>query len=122
MMKKCSSALVILILALVICPKAWSCGEYLVAAQVLMKDGVSSLVINPDSKSEINLKVEFNESSKLSPYIGRMIEAEVKIEEKMDFTRGLVASIGTIKVIAPDPLAHHKGTSLKLLKKIDCKK
>ncbi|MBC7540885.1 MAG: hypothetical protein H7281_18840 [Bacteriovorax sp.] len=121
-MKIRSSLSILLFLTLAVCPKAWSCGEYLASAQVIMKDGVSSLVINPDSKSEINLKVDFNESSKLSPYIGRMIEADVKIEEKMDFTRGLVASIGTIKVIAPDPLAHHKGTSLKLLKKIDCKK
>lgn len=100
----------------------WSCGDYLASAQVKMRDGVSGLVINPDSLSEINLKVEFQESSKLSPYIGRMIETEIVIREKMDFTSGLVASIGKIKVTTPDPLAHHKGTSLKLIKSFDCKK
>lgn len=101
---------------------AFSCGEYYTAAQVVMKDGLSTLVINPDTKSEINLKVEFNESGKLSPYLNRFIEAKVQIEEKMDFTRGVVSHIDDIKVIVPDPLAQAKGTKLTLLKKADCKK
>lgn len=99
-----------------------SCGSYLVNAQVVMKNGLSSLVINPGTKSEINLKVEFNESAKLTPYINRMIETKVKIEEKMDYTRGTVASLGPITVIAPDPLAPSKGTKFQLIQAEDCKK
>lgn len=99
-----------------------SCGTYLVDAQVIMKNGLSSLVINPGTRSEINLKVEFNESAKLSPYIDRFIETKVKIEEKMDFTRGVVASMGPITAIVADPLAPSKGTKFQLLKKEDCKK
>ncbi len=98
-----------------------SCGTYLLRAQVLMKDGFSSLVINPGTRSEINLKVEFSESSKLSPYIGRLIETKGKIEEKMDHTRGVVASLGPISPLAPDPLSQSKGTKMELLKKEDCK-
>lgn len=113
----------ILVLAFtLISSTAWSCGEYQVKAQVIMKDGVSSLVIYPGTISEINLKVEFNESAKLSPYINRVIEAKVTMEEKMDFTRGNVSKIENIKVIVPDPLAADKGMSLKIIKKTDCKK
>lgn len=115
------SALVSIMLA---CSQASfaTCGTYLVDAQVVMKDGFSTLVINPETKSEINLKVEFNESAKLSPYIDRMIESKIKIEEKMDYTRGIVASLGAITPIVPDPLAPSKGTKFQLLKKEDCKK
>ncbi len=101
---------------------AWSCGEYLVKAQVSMKDGLSSLIVYPGTISEINLKIEFNESAKLSPYINRVIEAKVTIEEKMDFTRGNVSKIENIKAIVPDPLAPDKGMGLKLIKETDCKK
>jgi hypothetical protein len=101
---------------------AWSCGDYLIRANVVMKNGVAGLVINPDTQSEINLKVKFDESSKLSPYVGRMIESTVTIPKKMDFTQGVVSSIGGILVIAHDPLAPSKGTSLKLVKVRNCKK
>jgi hypothetical protein len=101
---------------------AWSCGDYLVKAQVVMKNGVASLVVNPETQSEINLKVKFSESSKLSPYIGRMISSKVTIPEKMDFTQGIVTSIAEITTILPDPLAPGKGTSLKLIKIRNCKK
>lgn len=98
-----------------------SCGTYLLRAQVMMKDGFSSLVINPGTRSEINLKVEFNESAKLSPFIGRLIETKGKIEEKMDHTRGVVASLGPISPLSPDPLSQTKGTKMELLTKEDCK-
>jgi hypothetical protein len=101
---------------------ASTCGSYLVDAKVVMKNGLSSLVINPGTKSEINLKVEFNESAKLSPYIDRFIETNVRIEEKMDYTRGVVASLGAITTIVPDPLAPSSGTKFQLLKKEECKK
>ena len=101
---------------------AFSCGEYLVRAQVTMKNGISGFVINPGSKSEINLRPEFNESAKLSPYIDHMIEAKVRIDEQMDFTVGKVALIEDVKIIAPDPLAPGKGTKLTVLKKVECKK
>lgn len=117
MIKSC-----ILVFTIVTSPMALSCGDYLVAAQVIMKDGASSLVINPGTKSEINLKVEFGESAKLSPYINRTIETLVRINEPMDATRGNAATIGSIKVLVPDPLSTTKGTSLKLINKIDCKK
>lgn len=99
-----------------------SCGTYLVNAQVIMKNGLSSLVINPGTKSEINLKVEFNESAKLSPYIDRLIETKVKIEEKMDHTQGVVASLGQITPLVSDPLSPSKGTKFQLIQKADCKK
>lgn len=101
---------------------AHACGDYLVSAQVVMKEGKSTLVINPESKSEINLNVDFKESSKLSPYLGRLIETLVRIEEAMDATRGEVQSIGSIKVLVPDPLANSKGTQMKLVNKMECKK
>lgn len=85
-----------------------------------MKDGFSSLVINPGTKSEINLKVEFNESAKLTPYIDRLIETHAKIEEKMDYTRGVVASLGPITPIIPDPLSPSKGTKMELIKSEKC--
>lgn len=119
-MRKMKSTL--LLLSLICSANAFSCGDYLVSAQVVMKDGASSLVINPDTKSEINLKVEFKESAKLSPYIGRFIETLVRMEEAMDATRGEVISLGSIKVLVPDPLANSKGTSMKLINKIECKK
>lgn len=119
-MRKMKSTL--LLLSLISSTNAFSCGDYLVSAQVVMKDGASALVINPDTKSEINLKVEFKESAKLSPYIGRFIETLVRMEEAMDATRGEVISLGSIKVLVPDPLANNKGTSMKLINKIECKK
>jgi len=67
------------------------------------------------------LKVEFNESAKLSPFIGRLIETKGKIEEKMDHTRGVVASLGPISPLSPDPLSQTKGTKMELLAKEDCK-
>ena len=112
----------VLLFALASTSNAFSCGDYLARAQVVMKNGASSLVINPDTKSEINLKVEFKESAKLSPYIGRFIETLVRMEEAMDATRGEVVSLGSIKVLVPDPLANSKGTSMKLINKIECKK
>lgn len=111
-----------LILTLSTSPLAFSCGDYLVSAEVIMKDGASSLVINPGTKSEINLKVEFNESAKLSPYIGRLIETMGRMEEPMDQTRGVLVTLGSIKVLKPDPLSTSKGTSLKNINKMDCKK
>lgn len=99
-----------------------SCGTYLVKAQVIMKDGLSSLVINPGTKSEINLKIEFNESAKLTPFINRLIETNAKIEEKMDYTRGVVAGLGPINSIVPDPLSPSKGTKFELVKEEKCKK
>ena len=101
---------------------ALGCGDYLVSAQVVMKEGASTLIINPKTKSEINLKVDFKESAKLSPYIGRLIETIVRIEEPMDATRGEVLTIGPIKVLVPDPLANTKGTQMKIVKKMECKK
>lgn len=97
-----------------------SCGTYLIEAQVVMKDGLSALVINPGTKSEINLKVRFNESAKLTPYIDRFIETKAVIEEKMDYTRGVVASLGEIKEILPEPLATSKGTKFQLLSAKAC--
>lgn len=101
---------------------ALSCGDYLLKAQVIMKGGVSSLVVNPGTKSEINLKVEFKESSKLSPYIGRLIETTAKMEKEMDKTIGEVTALGPIKVLVPDPLANAKGTSMQLINKMECLK
>lgn len=97
-----------------------SCGTYLVQAQVVMKEGFSTLVINPGTKSEINLKVQFNESAKLSPYIDRFIETKATIEEKMDFTRGVVASLGEIKELVPEPLSTSRGTKFQLLSAKAC--
>lgn len=101
---------------------ASSCGDYLVAAEVKMINGLSTLVVNPGTKSEINLKVEFNESAKLSPYIDRFIEVVASMEVPMDETRGSVTTLGTIKVLPPNPLATSKGTSMKLINKMECKK
>lgn len=101
---------------------AFSCGDYLVRAQITMKNGISGFVINPGTRSEINLKPDFNESAKLSPYINRMIEAKIRIDEQMDFNIGKVEHIDDIKIIAPDPLAQGKGTKLTVLKKADCLK
>lgn len=101
---------------------AWPCGQYKVKALVKMKDGVSNLVIHPGTISEINLNFDFNESAKLSPYIGQVIEAKVTMEEKMDFTKGSVTKIENIKVIVPDPLAQDQGMVLKIIKASDCKK
>ena len=122
-MNKCSFRNTLFALIFTLANTAYAtCGDYYAAAQVVMKNGISALVINPGTISEINLKVEFGESSKLSPYIGRLIETEVKIEEKMDYTKGLVSKIGEIKIIAPAPLSPGAGTSFKLLKKINCRK
>lgn len=112
----------ILLLAVAYPVSALTCGNYLVKALVVMKDGVSSLVINPDTKSEINLKVEFNQSAKLSPYIGRFIETQLTITRPMDATRGEASTLGSIKVLTPDPLANNMGTSMKLIKKMNCSK
>ncbi|MDD4976456.1 MAG: hypothetical protein PHY93_19010 [Bacteriovorax sp.] len=110
-----------LLIALINAPQAFSCGDYLIQAEVVMKNGVSFLVINPGSESEINLKVAFKETPKLAPYIGRFIQTKIKIERPMDATRGEVASIEGIKVLVPDPLLSGKGTSMKMIKSMDCK-
>ncbi len=86
-----------------------------------MKDGLSTLVINPGTKSEINLKIEFNESAKLTPFIDRLIKTNATIEEKMDYTRGVVAALGPITAIVPDPLSPSSGTKFDLLKEEKCK-
>ena len=86
-----------------------------------MKKGRASFVINPQTQSEINLAVEFQESSKLSPYIDRFISTTVLIDKPMDATIGLVKSIGSIKELPPNPLANGMGTKMELIKKIDCK-
>ncbi|MFA6237572.1 MAG: hypothetical protein WC635_09620 [Bacteriovorax sp.] len=99
---------------------ALSCGDYLIKAQVIMKDGVSSLVVNPGTKSEINLKVEFKESSKLSPYIGKLIETTARMDKEMDETLGFLATLGPIKILVPNPLANAKGTSMNIIKKTEC--
>jgi hypothetical protein len=101
--------------------KSYSCGQYNVSAAVIMKEGYPSLVINPGSKSEINLTVEFAQTSKLAPYIGRSINTLVQIDKEMDNTIGVINKIGEIKVIPPDPLAPHLGTSFNLIEKSRCK-
>lgn len=113
--------LLVLNIALIpVLAQAGDCGDYLIAAEVKMINGLSTLVVNPGTKSEINLKVEFNESAKLSPYIDRFIEVVAKMEVPMDETRGSVTTLGTIKVLPPNPLATSKGTSMKLINKRDC--
>ncbi len=111
-----------LFLCLIFSVNAWACGDYDVRALVVMKDGFAGLVINPKTKSEINLKVEFNESAKLSPYIDRFIEAQITITDKMDFTMGTASTINNIKVLVPDPLAQGSGTKMTQTKASDCKK
>lgn len=90
-----------------------SCGTYHIKALVVMKDGFASLVINPGTKSEITLKVEFNESAKLSPYINRLIETTARLQGPMDETRGLISSLGPIEALASDPLSPSKGTKFE---------
>jgi hypothetical protein len=101
--------------------KLYACGEYKAHALVVMKNGESMLVINPETKSEINLKVAFDQLGKLSPYIGRTIETKIVIS-KMDYTRGFVKSMGEIKVILTDPLSQTKSTKLELILKKACVK
>jgi len=113
---------VIALIANIYSNSAFPCGVYNIAAKVVMVDGFSTFVINPKTKSEINLKVEFNESAKLTPYIERIITARVKIDEKMDFTRGKIAKIESLKEIPPDPLANDSGTYLKQINEEKCKK
>ncbi|MGZ3788645.1 MAG: hypothetical protein ACXVLQ_08990 [Bacteriovorax sp.] len=114
--------LVLFITLITNAPHAFSCGEYLIKAEVVMKNGLVFLVINPETKSEINLRASFKETPKLAPYIKRFIEAKIKIEKPMDATRGEVESIEGIKVIVPAPLMSGKGTEMKMIKSMDCKR
>ncbi len=100
---------------------AFSCGLYSVASKVIMKDGKPCLVVNPGTKSEINLTIEYSETSKLVPYVGRSIKTKVQIDKEMDNTQGIVNRIGEIQVIPPGPLAPNLGTSFDLIEKTKCK-
>ncbi len=101
---------------------SWAtCGDYQAVAKVEMTAGQIALLINPSSKSEIYLRVEFPEQSKLSPYINRFISSTISISQEMDFTRGVVSKIENIAEAIPDHLATSKGTKLKLIKKFKCK-
>ena len=99
---------------------ALACGGYETIGKVMMKDGVSGLVIYPDTKSQIDLRVEFNESTKLSPYIDTFIKAKISVEQ-LDLTFGYVTKISDITSTLPNQLATDKGTKLKQLTKAPCK-
>ena len=114
--------LILLFIVFLLPIKVWACGEYFARALVLMKNGISSLVINPKSISEINLIVDFDESLKLSPYVGRTIETHITILKEMDKNKGYVSSIADIKAVASNPLSNSKGTSLALLKSLKCQR
>lgn len=110
-----------LLMSALISYQAYACGDYQVSAQVLLKEGDFSLVVNPGTLSQINLKVDFEESLSLSPYVGRIIGAKIHVDQ-MDNTLGQVSSVSGIKALISDPLLNNKGTSMTLVKKSDCKK
>lgn len=101
---------------------AFPCGQYIIGAKVKMMNGLSTLVVYPNTDSEINLKVDFNESIKLTPYLKRTVEVRAKINEEMDFTIGKIAKIESIKEILSDPLASDSGTYFKQSKIENCLK
>jgi hypothetical protein len=111
---------VFLLLLLLSSTSLFACGDYLIDAIAVMKEGFPALIINPGTKSEINLKVEFAETPKLSPYINRLIEVSATMTKPMDYTQGEIAKLAKIKVLVPDPLAQGQGTKMTLIKKAKC--
>ncbi len=101
-------------------PKVFSCGDYLIHAEVKLKDGGFFLVINPQTQSEISLQVIFNEAPKLAPYKNRFIETIGTLNKEMEFNKGNISKLDSIKVLVPDLLASDKGTSMKLVRSQDC--
>jgi hypothetical protein len=110
----------IIFIILIFSLKAFSCGEYLLHAEVKMKDGGFFLVLYPQTQSEIYLLASFSEAPKLAPYKDRFIETMVTIHKEMEFSKRSISKIDSIKVLVPDPLASGKGTSMKLIKPQDC--
>lgn len=110
-----------LILSLVLCKPSYSCGNYKTVAKVIMREGSPSLIIYPESQSEIFLKVELLESAKLAPYLNRYIMADLLILKKNDNTRYNVEKINNIKITIPKLLSSKKGTGLSLIKPSVCK-
>jgi hypothetical protein len=99
-----------------------SCGEYEVRAKVISVKGFNYLMINPGTQSEIKLEATFQEIPKLVPYIGRFIEAKIKIEKEMDATKGEIALVTAIREVVPNLIANGSWTSMKLTKTLNCKK
>ena len=98
------------------------CGEYAVVARVEMLEGFPVLLINPKTKSQITLSTIHSERPKLTPYLDRNLKAKITINESFDNTQGKFNLIEDIESTVPDPLSSSGGTSLKLLKKENCKK
>ena len=98
------------------------CGEYNIVARVEMLDGFPALLVNPKTKSQITLTTIHSERPKLSPYLDRNLKAKITIHEAFDKTHGKFDAIEDLENAIPDPLSTSGGTSLKLIKNVDCKK
>ena len=83
-MKKITLKRITLTLTLIISQPAHPCGEYRTIAKVTMREGAPSMIVYPDSKSEIFLKANPIESTKLAPYLNRYIMADLLILKKND--------------------------------------
>ena len=98
------------------------CGDYSVIAKVEMHEGFPVLLINPKTKSQITLSTVHAERPKLTPYLDRNLKAKITIREAFDKTQGKFESIDDIESAVADPLSSSGGTSLKLIRKEECKK
>jgi hypothetical protein len=87
-----------------------------------MLEGFPVLLINPKTKSQITLSTIHSERPKLTPYLDRNLKAKITINDSFDNTQGKFNLIEDIESAVPDPLSSSGGTTLKLLKKENCKK
>ncbi|MBP9681378.1 MAG: hypothetical protein KBD76_08230 [Bacteriovorax sp.] len=120
-MNKVISTITFFILFFIIAQKSYPCGDYVTNAKVVLREGSPSLIIYPGSLSEIYLKFSLSESFKLAPYLNRYVKADLFIQSMNDKTHYKVEKISHITPIPPPLLSIHKGTSLVLVKKSDCK-
>lgn len=101
--------------------RAQACGLYQVKAQVQLINGYPRLVIYPETQSEINLSIKFEETPQLSAYIDGTVSAQVHISS-VDATLGNVDKIENIQRIFTNPLSRSQGTDIRLINYEKCKK
>ncbi|NOT79012.1 MAG: hypothetical protein HOP07_08415 [Bacteriovoracaceae bacterium] len=96
------------------------CSRYQIFGYV-RKDtkSIIKLVINENTKSEIQLSVASSALSALVGYLDNFITAEI-IADQFDGHDGVASKPSNIKLAVPDPLILKKRATFELIKKADC--
>jgi hypothetical protein len=99
---------------------AQACGMYRLRGWVREIGSDFYLVLNEHTRSETRFHVAFQKDVKLYGYRNRFVEAQVRVVEPMDGTRGEIERIALVKLSRPILPPEGADVTLVQLKKESC--